>query len=319
MKSNYRMTMTTTRTTTSMFPKDIIIHILSFITEPIYTPISVMKHILSKPFIDEIQTSMFGSLSRNTNSIYFLEQNPQLINWFCMSSNPNAIHLLESNIDKINWSALSLNPNAIHLLEKNIKKIDWFNIVVNKNAYSIISQNMDTVMSNTIYFKRMCLNQNPKIVTLIERYPEKICWSSLSSNPAAIHILERNVTKISWYDISENCNAIPFIEANLKLIDWELLSLNTNAIHLIEKNLDKINWALLSENPNAFNILTNNKEKINYFHLCSNTNPKIINFAGEYIKKYDIKYYMNKVLSNPVIFEKNDVLTYTKIDKIYFR
>lgn len=308
--------------TIQIFPKDIIIYIISFITEPIYTPIQCIAHILSKKFIDENPRSMvgcpmFGGLSRNKNAIYFLENNLQLINWFCISKNPNAVHLLELYPDKINWSSLSLNPNAIHLLEKNIKKIDWFNLAINKNAYSIISQNMDIIMSNTIYFRRLCLNQNPKILTLIERYPEKIDWCGLSGNPAAIHILKRNLTKISWYDISENVNAIQLIEENLSLIDWELLSLNTNAIHLIEKNLDKINWAFLSENSNAINILKKNMEKINYFHLCSNTNPEVINIAHPLIEKYDVKYYANRFLSNPNIFEKNDLLTYEKIHKTY--
>ena len=306
-------------TTMKLFPKEVILHIISFITEPAYTPIQSIAHLFSKTFIDDTNRNMFGSLSRNKHAIDFLENNLQLINWFCLSQNPNAIRILELHPDKINWCSLSLNPNAIHLLEKNIKKIDWFNIAINKNAYSIISQNMDIVMSNAIYFKRLCNNQNLKILSLIERYPEKIDWCALSSNPAAIHILERNFTKISWYDISENFNAIPLIEANLELIDWELLSLNKNAIHLIEKNLDKINWAYLSENPNAIHILKNNKEKINYFHLCSNTNPEIINIAHPFIEEYDIKYYMNRFLSNPLIFEKNDTLTYNKIHNIYFR
>lgn len=311
------ITITTTKKM-AIFPKDVIIHIMSFITEPVFTPISIMSHILSNSFIEETQKSMFGSLSRNKNAIYFLEKNPQLINWFCISQNPNAIHLLEMYPEKINWSALSLNPNAIHLLEKNIKKIDWFNIVININAYSIISQNMDIIMSNTIYFKRLCLNQNPKILKLIEKYPEKIDWGNLSYNPAAIYILERNIEKISWVELSENVNAIKLIEANLEKVDWELLSLNKNAIHLIEKNLDKINWAFLSENHNAINILKNNIENINYFHLCSNTNPEFIKLAYYFINMYDIKYYMHKLMANPVIFEKNDLLTYKKINNTYF-
>ena len=304
--------------TPTLFPKDIIIHIISFITEPIYTPIPIMKHMLSKSFIEENKTSMFGSISRNKNAIYFLENNHNLINWFCISQNPNAIHLLERYPENINWSSLSLNINAIRLLQQNIKKIDWFNLVINKNAYPIISQNMDIIMSNTIYFKRLCLNQNPKVLQLIERYPEKIDWQNLSSNPAAIHILKRNLTQISWYELSENVNAIELIEDNLTKIDWELLSLNKNAIHLIEKNLDKINWAFLSENPNAIHILKNKMENINYFHLCSNPNPEFMKLAYNFINMYDMKYYMNRLLSNPVIFEKNNVLTYEKIHNTYF-
>ena len=67
----------------------------------------------------------------------------------------------------------------------------------------------------------------------------------------------------------------------------------------------------------------NNMENINSFHLCSNTNPEIIDIAHQFIDKYDIKYYMNRYLSNrflanPVIFEKNDLLTFQKIHNTYF-
>jgi hypothetical protein len=38
-----------------------------------------------------------------------LEQNPDKINWGCLSGNPSAIHLLEKNQGKINWNNLSLS------------------------------------------------------------------------------------------------------------------------------------------------------------------------------------------------------------------
>ena len=105
-------------TTMKLFPKEVILHIISFITEPAYTPIQSIAHLFSKTFIDDTNRNMFGSLSRNKHAIDFLENNLQLINWFCLSQNPNAIRILELHPDKINWCSLSLNPNAIHLLEK---------------------------------------------------------------------------------------------------------------------------------------------------------------------------------------------------------
>ena len=45
------------------------------------------------------------------------------LNWSMLSRNSNAIHLLEQNPEKINWDTLSENPNAIRLLEKYPEKI----------------------------------------------------------------------------------------------------------------------------------------------------------------------------------------------------
>ena len=57
-----------------------------------------------------------------------LEQNPEKINWECLSKNPSAgaLLLLEQNPEKINWRWLSTNPSAgaLLLLEKNPEKIN---------------------------------------------------------------------------------------------------------------------------------------------------------------------------------------------------
>ena len=53
--------------------------------------------------------TMKERLSENRCAINILENNPKLIDWYCLSNNKNAIHLLEKNIDKIDWSQLSGN------------------------------------------------------------------------------------------------------------------------------------------------------------------------------------------------------------------
>ena len=86
-------------------------------------------------------------LSANPNAIYFLENNPDYINWWFLSANPNAINILENNIDKVNWDYLSINTHsrAIHILEKNIDKVDWSNLSSNPSAIDILEQHIDKV------------------------------------------------------------------------------------------------------------------------------------------------------------------------------
>ena len=77
------------------------------------------------------------ALSKNTNSIWFLYNNPILIDWDSLSYNMNAIDLLSKNIDKIYWNLLSSNPSANDLLSQNIDKIDPLSIFKNLNIFEI--------------------------------------------------------------------------------------------------------------------------------------------------------------------------------------
>ena len=87
------------------------------------------------------------------------ENNPDKINWVCLSSNPLecAIKLLEKNPDKINWEMLSYNTSerAIKLLEKNQDKIDW---------------------------QSLCFNESEGAMKLLEKNPDKINWRVISCN-----------------------------------------------------------------------------------------------------------------------------------------
>ena len=55
-------------------------------------------------------------------TIYFLEKNPDKIDWSFLSENPAAIHLLEKNPDKINWYMLSSNPAIFEIDIKEYKE-----------------------------------------------------------------------------------------------------------------------------------------------------------------------------------------------------
>jgi ribosomal protein L24E len=67
---------------------------------------------IPKYIIDERINWAYLSMNPNADAFRLLEQNPDNINWTCLSGNPNAIHLLEKNPDKIDWTYLSANPNA---------------------------------------------------------------------------------------------------------------------------------------------------------------------------------------------------------------
>lgn len=55
-------------------------------------------------------------------------------------------------------------------------------------------------------------NTNPRVVHLLEQYPDKINWEYLSSNPYALPLLEENQNKINWESLSGNPNAMHLLE-----------------------------------------------------------------------------------------------------------
>ena len=179
-----------------------------------YTPYKLRDWIYT-PYIKEF----WANVSRNCNSISFLEQNPDKIDWEWLSENPKAIHLLEQNQDKIDWERLSGNPKAIHLLEQNLDKIDW-----------------------------KVLSSNPKAIHLLERNQDKIDWHSLSENPKAIHLIEENLDKINSFKLHKNPNAIHLLgRPNIKRLRdsyynycWENLSENPSIFEIDYKSVAKI-------------------------------------------------------------------------------
>jgi len=243
-------------------------------------------------------------LSRNPNSIDYLEKNPYEVDWYTLSQNPNAISILGKNLNNINWQYLSANPNAIHILEENnLDNVNWSLLSRNPNAIHILENNLDKV---NWYW----LSENPNAIHILEENPDKVNWSLLSRNPNAIHLLEENLDKVDWKQLSKNPNAISILENNLNMVDWlvvcsnpnpkiipflernldlntlsqaqlKRLSANPNAIPILQYRLDKVDWKQLSKNPNAISILENNLNMVDWLVVCSNPSPKIIPFLEE--------------------------------------
>jgi hypothetical protein len=213
------------------------------------------------------------NLNRNINAIEYLEQHPELVNINILVQNPNfnllPEHIVNPNlrldilmnpgpqinklIPQLNLTEFNIyyfckNPYCMHLvntypMDKNIIKLLCSNI----NAVDILEQHIDF-----IDWDYLCLNESPKAIELIMRYPEKINWLSLSSNSSAIKLLEDNLDKIDYWGLSFNHNAIHLIEKYPEKINWIGLSGNKNAIHILEKNRDKIEWHQFSGNPSIF-------------------------------------------------------------------
>ena len=144
--------------------------------------------------------------------------------WDILSGNPAAIHLLEANPHKIDWDWFSENPKAIHVIEKNLDKVDWFGLSYNPNAIHILENNLHKVR-----WQSACCNPNPEIIHLLERHLDKLSlehWSDLNFHPHAIPLLEKYPDKIDFSSLSENPNAIHILEKTRDKINWDNFSLN---------------------------------------------------------------------------------------------
>lgn len=214
------------------------------------------------------------NINRNINAIQYLEQHPNLVKIKILVQNPNFellpehIHISNLTLDILlnpgpqinklvpyltisdyNIYYFCKNPHCMHIVNsytpitKNIIQL----LCCNVNAVDLLEQHIEW-----IDWDYLCLNESPKAIELIMRFPEKINWLSLSANPSAIKILEDNPDKIDYWGLSWNYNAIHLIEKYPKKINWMGLSANKNAMHILEKNCSQIEWHQFSGNPSIF-------------------------------------------------------------------
>ena len=259
-------------------------------------------------------------LSKNSDAIHILIQNPDLIDWYMLSTNSSskALEIIEQNIindmnkkkgietkkqlsiqcDQIYsdccafWRLLATNtnPKAVELIEEYYKLNLHFNL--------------DSV---TIGLWRY-LSKNEHAAHLLEKYPQYIDWETILENQKAVHIIEKNLDKIyvdDWPILSGNPAAIHIFEDPeylKKVYDWSYISKNEKAMSILQDNLDKVEWGAFSSNPSAINVLLQIiKEQKEY-------NNKIKNHEEINTKNYKYFNYFNKIdyrgLSrNPAIFE----------------
>mgnify|MGYP001362580004 FL=1 len=123
-----------------------------------------------------------------------MKSNPHKIDWQSISQNENAINLLMENPINIDWEYLSLNSNALLLINDKIYEEQ----LLNNEQLQLLDE------KNKIDDCYLCLNTNPKIIEILEKYPDKINWEMLSQNPAGINLLEKNKEKINYELLSLN-------------------------------------------------------------------------------------------------------------------
>jgi hypothetical protein len=263
-------------------------------------------------------------LSKNSDAIHILIQNPDLIDWYMLSTNSSykALEIIEQNIindinkkkgietkklpihcDKIYsdcpafWRLLATNtnPKAVELIEKYYK--------LNEEYFNLDSVTIDL-------WRYLSKNENKNAIDLLEKYPQYINWETIleNQNPKAIEIIEKNLDKIyvdDWPILSGNPAAIHIFkdpEYLKKVYEWSYISKNKKAMPILQDNLDKVEWIAFSSNPSAINIIIQIiKEQKDY-------NKKIKNHEEINTKDYKYFNYFNKIdyggLSrNPAIFE----------------
>ena len=118
------------------------------------------------------------------------------------------------------------------------------------------------------------LSTNPRAISLLEQYPEKIHWDMLCINPEAIHLLEQHPDNIIWHQLAANPNAISLLESYLeKSTAWK------------EDTVDNyLFWTRLSENPNAFPLLEKYLPHVRFYQLMhSNPSPDTLPFLEKHL------------------------------------
>jgi hypothetical protein len=228
----------------------------------------------------------YETIIKNSYKIYYI---------YSLSINSNSIKYLEKNPDKQNWYALSKNENAVEILKKEMikkkSKIIWRELSGNPNSEILIylKNNPSKINLNSLYN-----NRNPDVLNFTGLDKNK--WKFLHFNYEEQSNLDNS---IDWYELSKNKNAISILKKNPDKIKWKYLSYNKNpdAIKLIRerllnnKDIHEFDWIAIvkSHNYDAIELI---KENIN----------DIINY---FIQEKNIILFIDNFYRNPFIFTAN--------------
>jgi len=231
-----------------------------------------------------------------------------------------------------------------------MKHIDTFcNIknVINKVCTDDVLKGHYEILDQHSAFISCSLSLDKNAVPLLEKHPNKICWTNLSSNPNAINLLSNNLDKIDWYWLSINIGAKEIIKQNIdKLIinyiptlnynnhiSWKLLHYNYEAIEILDMYKEFINWSILSyiNNEKVIDYLSNNIAHINWMLLSFNDGahslfinyPKLVNWKYLSLQPFAIDILTNnqdKIDWDYLSFNENAIdLLKNNYDKINWR
>lgn len=194
-----------------------------------------------------------------------------------------------------------------------------------------------------VYFKGMCVNTNPAMASILQKYLDVCSWKLLSMNPSMITLLKQNREKINWYYFASNSNGLDMIQDHLdqlpsgswrmlcnnqnpKAMDiierecfrnpdhicWSTLSRNPAAIELLKKYIHLIDWYYLSLNENAIPLLSDHVERVVWVQMMYNTSPDAVPFMWKHFHRIRVigleELFWREISRSPYaihILEKN--------------
>jgi hypothetical protein len=167
-------------------------------------------------------------------------------------------------------------------LMEHLKLCNGFDMNIIKEAIendNILKGRLD------IYYKypefitpHLSLNENA--ISILDKYPQYICWDNLSMNINGVSLLIKNFININWFWLSKNTNAIDLILSNLD----KLIFIKLKEKHCKTYN-QHINWYLLLTNPYAINIIKLYTHEIDWNILSNINHFKTIEYLNENLNK----------------------------------
>ena len=260
------------------------------------------------------------ALSSNPSAIHLLRKYPHKINWPNLCLNPNGIELLMENEDHIHWKSLCRNPNARPLFDKYPFRIHWDIISMNsgKDIFPLLEEHIDRLS-----FSFLCKNTHPHVGRLIEkylaRYPKPIedfSWYQISQNPRLINMLEQYPEHVHWMGLCQNPHpsVLERIKKNVENVVWRNLFKNTNeeVIRWLEenwKNKSRDEWygfyGNLLKNPVAIELIEKKKDEFHRLDMIAE-NPGIFcyDYEAMYQRNAPLKEELMSVMFHPKNYDK---------------
>lgn len=244
-------------------------------------------------WIDEDCLDSVG-LCENSNPkiVDYLRQHPEHLIWFAVNANPVCTDLLFDHPEHIDikWLCKNSHPRAVQYTLDHIASFQGIQFIecvqhmcTNSNPDIIRFLSMPQCLPH-LNWVFLSLNECPEVVTLFERYPDRVIWSVvgmnrceqvasfivrnihrmthnmnvLCSNPSTVIVdyLLDHPQQIEFVYFSSNCND-KAVDALLHVfyddVCWETFAQNKNprAIQYVYENLHRIKpvrlWYLLLE------------------------------------------------------------------------
>jgi hypothetical protein len=284
-----------------LFRKGVLVdHTTMLDEEVVYDVFITQQYLRSWVKLNEKLLDM-RQISQLPESIPYLSQNPDRIEWEYLCGNPSdtAIEWLKEKkkvVKRINillWS--NTHPQAIQWIKEYIDKTGQYpsTVCFNPGALTIIKTYPLESLFHNGYIGS---NKNPDVIQYIRElialpdFDRSLLgndfWYRLSSNPIAMDILLDNQEHINWYSLSCNSSAIPLLTENFQ----RLLTRDIDHIVMLARNPNPLAFPLLMEHMDEIkqNYREMGQERIQrniVTGLSANPNPD----ALEYVEK-NIRY-----------------------------